>query len=229
MCIVIVDPSTIASHVRGLVTPCATSSLSLAAPSTFRRRTPPSTSSALERSWALPFKGFPSTAIGAPFGVRTLVPLPPASSAYPKAGRVRRQSPTGPCSRGESVLHRGCQGRTPSGSGRRSLHGLSYSSELAPARSGSRFGRGASPRTLWGGDVPVRLGLRVLRFERVGQPVSGSPALMSFITLQQRCSVQYSEKEGQRIGVAATWLQRCRWRRLAIAFAPRPPATALLP
>jgi hypothetical protein len=226
---VTMDPSTVAGHVRGLITPCATSSLSLAAPSTFRCRTPPSTSSVLERSWALPFKGFPSTAIGTPFGAHALLPLPPTSSAYPKVGRVCGRSPTGPCSRGESVLHRGCRRRTPSCSGRRSLHGLHYSSELAPARSGSRFGRGASPRTLWGGDVPVRLGLRVLRFEQVGQPVSGSPALMSFLTLQQRCSVQYSEKEGQRIGVAATWLQRFRRRRLTIAFAPRTPASALLP
>lgn len=223
------DPSTVACHVRGLVTPIATTPLSLAAPSTSRRRTPPSTSSALERSWASPFKVFPSTAIGTPFGAHALMPLPPASSLHPKAGRVCRQSPTGPCSRGESVLHRGCRGRTPYGSGRRSLHGLQCSPELAPARSGSRFGREASPHTLWGGDVPVRLGLRVSRFERVGQPVSGPPALMSSLTLQQRCSVQYSEKEGQRIGVAATWSQRCRWYLLAIAFALRTPTAALLP
>jgi len=51
---------------------------------------------------------------------------------------------------------------------------------------------------------------------------------MSFLTLQQRCSVQYSEKEGQRIGVVATRLQRCRWHLLAIAFALRTPSAALL-
>ncbi len=142
------------------------------------------------------------------------MPLLPASSPYPRVERVGRQSPSGPCSRGESVLHQCLRGRTPDGSGRRSLHGLQCSPELAPARSGSRFGRGASPRTLWGGDVPVRLGLRVLRFERVEQPVSGLPALMSFVTLQQRCSVHYSEKEGQRIGCG---------RDLAPALPPSPP------
>ena len=44
------DPSATACHVRGLVTPFATYTTS-----------PPSASSALERPWASPFKGFPSS------------------------------------------------------------------------------------------------------------------------------------------------------------------------
>jgi hypothetical protein len=59
------------------------------------------------------------------------------------------------------------------------------SPELAPARSGSRFGRGASPRTLGWGDVPIHPGHRVSGVERVGRPVSGPPALMRFFTFQQ--------------------------------------------
>jgi hypothetical protein len=147
--------------------------------------TPPSTSSVLERPWASPFTGFPSTASGTPLGARALLSLPPASPPSPRARSVSRQSPTGPCSRGESVLRRRRQGRTPVCSGRRSRLEVQCSSERAPTRSGSRFGRGASPRTLGWGDVPVHPGRRVSGIERVEQSVSGPSALVRFFTLQR--------------------------------------------
>jgi len=74
------------------------------------------------------------------------------------------------------------RGKPPSAPTVDPVLGFRVPSELAPARSGSRFGRGASPRTLGWGDVPVRLGLRVSGVERVGQPISGPPALMGFVT-----------------------------------------------
>lgn len=43
--------------------------------------------------------------------------LPPR---HPEVWSFSRQSPSGPCSRGESVQHRGVQGQAPVGSGRRS-------------------------------------------------------------------------------------------------------------
>jgi hypothetical protein len=180
-----VDPSTAGATCEVWLPPSRRTPLGLATPGTFRRRTPPNTSSALERPWATLFTVFPSTASGTPFGAAALMPLPPASPLRPRAGSVGRQSPSGPCSRGESVQGRCVQGQAPIRSRRRSRLEVSFSPEHAPARSGSRFGRGASPHTLGWGDVPIHLGLRVSGRERVGGSVSGPPALVRFFTFQQ--------------------------------------------
>lgn len=55
---------------------------------------------------------------------------------------------------------------------------------LLPLDLAHAFYRRASPRTLCWGDVPVRLGLRVSRYKRVGHPVSGVPTLLGFVTLR---------------------------------------------
>lgn len=55
---------------------------------------------------------------------------------------------------------------------------------LLPLDLAHAFYRRASPRTLGWGDVPVRLGLRVSGYKRVGHPVSGLPTLLGFVTLR---------------------------------------------
>lgn len=55
---------------------------------------------------------------------------------------------------------------------------------LLPLDLAHAFYRRASPRTLGRGDVPVRPGLRVSGFKRVGHPVSGAPTLVGFVTLR---------------------------------------------
>jgi hypothetical protein len=70
----VADPSTTACRVRGLSTPCATST------------TGPPGACAPERPWASPFKGFSSTAIGAPLGAH----CPPdvaRRTATPRGGK----------------------------------------------------------------------------------------------------------------------------------------------
>jgi len=144
------DPSATAYRVRGLVTPCATSTTG-----------PPDTTSVPERPWASPFKDFPSSR-----SVLLSEPLPscrylahctsPEESASDAAcfralfpRRVRAATGTTRVPAVDPFL-----GFDPP--------------ECAPARPGARFGRGTSPLALGRLDVQVRLDLRVSGCERVG-------------------------------------------------------------
>jgi hypothetical protein len=87
--LVTADPSTVACHVRGLVTPFAAFTTRSCDP---RRLSAPHASQhieVLERPWASPFTGFPSTASGTSFEARALLPLPPAP-ALPRREGPRR-------------------------------------------------------------------------------------------------------------------------------------------
>jgi hypothetical protein len=71
--------------------------------------------------------------------------------------------------------------------------------ELSHVRPGARFDRGASPLALRRLDVQARLGLRVLRCERVERSVSGPPTLLGFSTFRPpRCSVHRSSGRAYR-------------------------------
>lgn len=144
------DPSATRGHVRGLVTSFA--ALTTGPPDAY----------ASERPWALPFKVFPSSQ-----SVPLSGPLPscryPLPLLRPEELHWTTRPASGPCSCDESVLSPEPQvipaadpflGFDPP--------------ELAPDRPGVRFGRDASPLTLWRLDVKARLGLRVLRDNRVG-------------------------------------------------------------
>ena len=63
---------------------------SLATPDAFRRRMPASATSALERPWASPYKGFPSTAIGTPLGALCPPAVTPHVFRPPEGFRCRR-------------------------------------------------------------------------------------------------------------------------------------------
>jgi hypothetical protein len=100
------DPSAAAYRVRGLTTPCATST------------TGPPGACAPERPWASPFKGFSSCAIGTPLGAHALLTLPPASQ--PPRGEAKHSQPaSGLSSRDEFVLSPASEDP-----GRRSLLGV---------------------------------------------------------------------------------------------------------
>lgn len=123
----------------------------LAAPDTFRRHTPASVTSTLERPWASPSKGFPSTAIGSPFGARALMPLPRASVPHPKAGDIDTRPSSGPCSRGESVLHRSTGRQASRHPDRRSLPGFLPLQSLRPPELAHALSSRGLPSHTWMG------------------------------------------------------------------------------
>jgi len=71
------DPSATAYRVRGLATPCATST------------TGPPDAFASERPWASPFKDFSSIAIGTPLGAHTLLTFTHRTNAPPRGDAAR--------------------------------------------------------------------------------------------------------------------------------------------
>jgi hypothetical protein len=87
------DPSTGAYRVRGLATPCATST------------TDPPDTFVSERPWASPFKAFSSIAIGAPLGALAFLALP-AAPAPPEEGQARRGRLQGLSPATSSFCHR---------------------------------------------------------------------------------------------------------------------------
>jgi len=133
----------------------------LATADAFPRHTPTDTSGASERPWASPFTGFPSRAMGTPLGALALLTFGAAPPPDPKVDWVRGLRLQGVVPAASPCLAGTSGGKPPSAPTADPVLGFRAPPELAPARSGSRFGRGASPHTLGWGDVPVRLGLRV--------------------------------------------------------------------
>ncbi len=137
-----------------------------------------------ERPWASLSKGFPSSAIGPPFGGRTLLTLP-RTRPSPRRRKV-----------GTEAAFRVLLPRRVRTAPRFTEHESRVISAvdpflrfvpfrvLLPLDLAHAFNRRASPRTLGRGDVPVRPGLRVSGIKRVGHPVSGAPTLLGFVTLR---------------------------------------------
>jgi hypothetical protein len=170
------DPSAAACRVRGLATPFATSTAD-----------PPDASSAPERPWASPFKGFPS-----PRSAPLSGPLPSCRCQGTPAP-PRRMEPTS-LTGFRALFPR----RVRADTGTTRIPAVDPflgfdPPEHAPVRPGARFDRGASPLALRRLDVQARPGPRVLRCERVGGSVSGPPALVGFSTFRRsRRSVRRS-------------------------------------
>jgi hypothetical protein len=72
--------------------PSRTTPSGLSTSDAFQRHMPASTSSVLERPWAFPYKGFPSTAIEAPFGVLCPPVVTPRVCRLPEGFRFRRKA-----------------------------------------------------------------------------------------------------------------------------------------
>lgn len=72
--------------------PSRTAPPGLATPDAFQRHMPASVSSTLERPWASPCKGFPSTAIEAPFGVLCPPAVTPRVRLPPESFRLQREA-----------------------------------------------------------------------------------------------------------------------------------------
>ncbi len=169
------DPSAAACRVRGLATSFATST------------TGPADACAPEHPWASPFKVFPSTAVGAPLGAHTLLTLP--AGPTPPRGETRHDVAAFRVSFPRRV--RAAARTTEVVPAVDTFLGFDLP-ELALARPGARFDRGASPLALRRLDVQARPGLRVLRCERVERSVSGPPTLLGFSTFRRIAALRSS-------------------------------------
>lgn len=165
------DPSAVACHVRGLATSFAAYTTRPCGP---RHLSAPHASQHVKRAGApmgFTLHGVPLDRDGC--SSRSPCPLAVAASCRPATRRCgalagsRLQGlvpAASPFSTGAS------RGKPPSAPAADPVLRFRSSPERAPARPGPRFGRGASPRTLGWGDVPIHPGLRVSGSSESGGP-----------------------------------------------------------
>jgi hypothetical protein len=166
-------------RVRGLVTPCTTSTIG----PTGARCTDDKSSAPLSPGASLGFslQGVLPVAIGPSF--KGPCPLDVCRASV----RSIKAAASGPFGCSDTVVFRALfpqRIRAVASANRRQPSmpswGFSLQSLLSSAPAPALFA-GASPLTFWQANVSSRLGLRVFRYGGVGQPVSGLPSLLGFL------------------------------------------------